>query len=501
LAGKCLCVEGKCPSGFETGVRAEKFRERQYFFSRREEMKNFLTAALIPICLAVAGLLALLFVFGGDSSQGLTERLPGFDGTPEQMMLEGARAAVSGQLVTFDGVASKLSGSWPCFRGADFDNISRSDVGLAGDWAADGPAVLWSVDLGEGYAGPAVLNGRVYVVDYDMQVKADAVRCFSFDDGAEIWRYSYPVKIKRNHGMSRTVPAVNENFLVAMGPKCYVTCLDSQSGDYLWSIDLVNEYGTKVPLWYAGQCPVIEEGRAILAPAGEALMIAVDCETGQIVWESENPNDWEMTHSSIMPMDFAGEHFYVYCGGGGVAGVSADDGRILWQTDAWKMRTNVPSPVVVGGGLIFLSAGYNQGCLMLQLNETNGQITAETIFRLEADVFGADQQTPIFYNGFIYGVRPDEQMVCLDVQGNVIWTSGPESKFGYGPFMIADDLMFIMNDEGLLTLAQVSADGYEQLGQWKVLTGHESWGPMAIASGRLIVRDFTTMVCLDVAQY
>jgi len=52
-----------------------------------------------------------------------------------------------------------------------------------------------------------------------------------------------------------------------------------------------------------------------------------------------------------------------------------------------------------------------------------------------------------------------------------------------------------------LTLAQVSADGYNQLGQWKVLTGHESWGPMAIASGRLIVRDFTTMVCLDVGRY
>lgn len=464
-------------------------------------MKNFLTPALIPICLAVAGLLALLFVLGGDSTQGLTERLPGFDGTPEQMTVEGGRAAVTGQLFTFDGVASKLSGSWPRFRGADFDNISRGDVGLAGDWPADGPLVLWSVDLGEGYAGPAILNGRVYVVDYDMQAKADAVRCFSLDNGAEIWRYSYPVKIKRNHGMSRTVPAVNENYLVAMGPKCHVTCLDSQTGDYLWSIDLVTEYGTKVPLWYAGQCPVIEEGRAILAPAGKALLIAVDCETGQIVWESENPNDWKMTHSSIMPMEFGGRRFFVYCASGGVVGVSADNGQILWQTDAWKMRTNVPSPVVAGDGLIFLSAGYNQGCMMLQLSEADGMISAEMVFRLEADVFGADQQTPIFYNGFIYGVRPDEQLACLDVQGNVIWTSGPESKFGMGPFMIADDLMFIMNDEGLLTLAQVSVEGYEQLGRWKVLAGHESWGPMAIASGRLIVRDFTTMVCLDAAQY
>ena len=455
---------------------------------------------LIPTALAAFGALALLFSLSLNTTDGLLPRLPGLDGTPEQVAAQQLPVELSGQLVTFDGVPSQLTGSWPRFRGADFDNISKEDVRLRTSWP-DGPEVLWSIDLGEGYAGAAVHGGHVYVVDYDMQAKADAIRCFSLDDGAEIWRYFYPLKIKRNHGMSRTIPAVTDDFLVAVGPKCHVTCLNPQTGEFIWSIDLVAEFGTKVPLWYAGQCPLIEDGKAIIAPGGSALLIAVDCTTGNIVWASENPNDWKMTHSSIMPMDFAGEHFYVYCASGGVAGISADDGRILWQTDAWKMRTNVPSPVVAGDGLIFLSAGYNQGCMMLKLSETNGQIAAETVFRLEADVFGADQQTPIFYNGYIYGVRPDRQLACLDLEGNVLWTSGPESKFGLGPFMIADDLMFIMNDEGLLTLAQVSVNGYEQLGQWKVLSGHESWGPMAIASGRLILRDFTKMVCLDVAQY
>jgi outer membrane protein assembly factor BamB len=30
--------------------------------------------------------------------------------------------------------------------------------------------------------------------------------------------------------------------------------------------------------------------------------------------------------------------------------------------------------------------------------------------------------------------------------------------------------------------------------------GNESWGPMAFVSGRLIVRDLTRMVCLDVME-
>jgi outer membrane protein assembly factor BamB len=463
-------------------------------------MRKNLITILTPLLLAVVGVLALAITFMQDSTQDLALRLPGFDGTPEHIPTNSQPTKVSGQLFKFDGVPSQLTGSWPRFRGADFDNISKENIRLKRSWDAEGPEILWSIDLGEGYAGAAVLNGRVYVIDYEMEAKADAIRCFSLDDGAEIWRYSYPLKIKRNHGMSRTASAVTEDFLVAMSPKCHVTCLNSQTGEFFWSIGLVAEYGTKVPLWYAGQCSLIEDGKAIIAPGGRSLIIAVDCSTGQIVWESENPNDWKMTHSSIIPMDFAGEHFYVYCGSGGVAGISANDGKILWETDAWKMRTNVPSPVIVGDGLIFLSAGYNQGCMMLQLTETDEHITAQTVFKLEADVFGADQQTPIFYNGYIYGIRPDEQLACLDIDGNVIWTSGPESKFGLGPFMIADDLMFIMNDEGLLTLAEVSVNGYNQLGQSKVLQGHESWGPMAIASGRLIVRDFTKMVCLDVSE-
>jgi len=50
-------------------------------------------------------------------------------------------------------------------------------------------------------------------------------------------------------------------------------------------------------------------------------------------------------------------------------------------------------------------------------------------------------------------------------------------------------------DEAVLLTGEVSLDG---LATAKVLAGHESWGPMALAGDRLIVRDLTTMRCLDV---
>ena len=134
---------------------------------------------------------------------------------------------------TFDGKPSALPGSWPRFRGERFDGIGLPGVPLARRWPSGGPKKLWQIELGEGHAGAAVFAGRVYVHDYDRAKADDAVRCFSLDDGREIWRFSYPDNVKRNHGMSRTVPAVTEKYLVTMGPKCHVSCLDPYTGKLL----------------------------------------------------------------------------------------------------------------------------------------------------------------------------------------------------------------------------------------------------------------------------
>lgn len=305
--------------------------------------------------------------------------------------------------------------------------------------------------------------------------------------------------------MSRTVPSVTEKCIVTLGPKCHVTCLDSMTGEFRWMLNLVKDFNTVVPDWYAGQCPLIEDDKAIIAVGGGVLMMAVDCETGEIIWESPNPHGWVMTHSSILPMDFAGARMYVYCASGGVVGISAEDGSILWENTEWTIRVaNVPSPVVAGEGLIFLSGGYNAGSMMLQLTQQDGKISAQPVFRLEPEVFGAEQQTPVFYDGHIYGIRPDKQLVCLDLNGQVVWTSPSTHHFGnrgLGPYTIANGLIYVMDDSGTLTLVEATATGYVQLAEAKVLEGPESWGPMAVASGRLIVRDLNRMICLDIAGH
>ena len=462
---------------------------------------KYILPKLIPAILIIVGVFLIFSLVNIDRDPALTQRLPGTDGTPQILPSSQQSIKITGKLASFDGVVSDLTGSWPEFRGPNRDAISPENFSPLLEWPEAGPRQIWQIDVGEGYAGAVVFKGRVYIVDYDRQNQSDLIRCLSLDDGKDIWNYSYPVKVKRNHGMSRTVPVVTDDYLIAIGPKCHVTCLDSDTGEYKWMIDLESEYGTKVPPWYAGQCPLIDNGRLILAPGGENLMIALDPLTGNEIWKSENPNNWAMTHSSITPVEFASKRMYVYCGSGGVAGISADDGKILWETNEWKIRiATVPTPIVVGEGLIFFSGGYNAGSVMLKLTEKDGQITPDVLFRLDAKIFGSPQQTPIFYQGHIYGVRPDGQLVCLDLQGNILWSSSAAHKFGLGPYVIANGLIYVMNDDGLLSLAKAQSSGFELLTQGQVLGGHDAWGPMAIASGRLILRDLTKMVCLDISK-
>ncbi|HNS70734.1 MAG: PQQ-like beta-propeller repeat protein [Verrucomicrobia bacterium] len=432
----------------------------------------------------------------------MAKRVPGTDHDPGSETGARANPVLAGKLLRSEGQPANLPGAWPQFRGPQRDAISAEAVSLERSWAPGQPRELWAIDVGEGYAGPVILNGRVYLMDYDRDQQQDALRCLSLADGREIWRYSYPVRVKRNHGMSRTVPVVTDQLVVAIGPKCHVVALNSITGELLWGLDLTRQFGATVPPWYAGQCPLLDQGAVILAPGGDdALLLAVEAQTGKVLWRTPNPHGWKMTHSSVMPMEFDGQRMYVYCASKGVVGVSAQDGSLLWETPDWKISiATVPSPLPLDGGRLFLTGGYNAGSLMLQLANDGGRLAPRTLFKLAPEVFGATQHTPIRYHDHLYGVRADGKFVCLTLDGKVAWASGSGQQFGLGSFILANGLILAMNDSGLLRLIEALPQKYTLLAQAQVLKGRESWAPLALAGGRLIVRDLTRMVCLEVGR-
>ena len=99
---------------------------------------------------------------------------------------------------------------------------------------------------------------------------------------------------------------------------------------------------------------------------------------------------------------------------------------------------------------------------------------AEILFRLTSEQFGSTQHTPILYQGYIYGVRPDGQLLCLDPDGNERWASGGAYKFGNGSYIIVGSIIYVLNDSGLLSRVEATPEEFRLIDQTQVLDGHES---------------------------
>ncbi|OHD55158.1 MAG: hypothetical protein A2096_08145 [Spirochaetes bacterium GWF1_41_5] len=401
----------------------------------------------------------------------------------------------------YDGSFSdELKESWPGFRGKAHDNISREN-GIISRLNKSNIKLLWEISLGEGYAGAAIAHGAAYILDYNSAMRQDQLRVFSMDNGKEIWRRAYKVSIKRNHGMSRTVPAVSGNYCVTIGPKCHVMCVNAKNGDFLWGIDLAKEYKSEVPLWYTGQCPLLDNELAIIAPGGDALLIGVELKTGKIRWKTPNPQKYVMSHASVIPMNINNKKVYTWCAGGAFIGTD-ENGTLLWETTLWNHKVVSPSAVQFSANKIILTAGYGAGSAIFIINR---DFSINRLAEIPKSVFACEQHTPVFYNNHLFTVNPADsgasrkQLICMDTGGKVRWTSG-EYRFGLGPFFTVDDKIFVLDDNGILTMVSADPVNFNILGQAKILDGREAWAPMALAGGRLLVRDFTMMRCYDIKE-
>src|SRR6266478_301038 len=57
-----------------------------------------------------------------------------------------------------------LAADWPQWRGPARNSISQ-ETGLLKEWPKGGPKLLWQLkDIGDGYATPAVVGARLYML-------------------------------------------------------------------------------------------------------------------------------------------------------------------------------------------------------------------------------------------------------------------------------------------------------------------------------------------------
>lgn len=472
-------------------------------------MKNKHIISLITLLTSLIYISLILYWHLYTPDYKLTVHNPGADNRPEGATRKADDVIIGEFFMKYADISSEITGKWSRFRGEKSDNkiITSEIINLTDE---DFP-ILWSVETGEGHAAPVIYNGKVYFLDYNEQLSSDALRCFDLITGTELWRRWYRVPMKRNHGFSRTIPAIGDNYIITIGPEGHVMCCDPTSGIMKWSLDMKKEFETEIPFWYTGQCPLIDNNSLILAPAGKEILIAgFDCQTGQILWTTPNTLNYKMSHSSIIPMTMNGKKMYVYIGVGGICGVSAekeDIGVLLWETNGWQPSVIAPSPVQVTSNQIFVVAGYGMGGALLQINRQNDKWTASIIEQHKpADGLSSEQQTPVFHNNVLISVMPKDgggnrgRLVCYNPSNlrSPVWVSAADERFGLGPYILINNYLFILKEDGEFYVYEILHQKMKLIKKQRIMDGIDAWGPMAYADGMLIVRDAFNVKCLKI---
>jgi outer membrane protein assembly factor BamB len=395
--------------------------------------------------------------------------------------------------------AAPAAADWPQFRGPQRDNISR-ETGLARKWTAAGPKVLWSVPVSQGYAGAAIVAGRVYHHDYDEAKNEWCVNCRNFTDGKLVWQFREQREIRPNHAITRTVPSVDARSVFSLDPKAVLHCLDVKTGKQVWRKNLVADYKATIPSWYNGQCPLMESDRLIIATGGAAILVAIDKATGKDIWRTPNAGNLLMSHSSVMPATLGGVKQYLYGTLKGPLGVAASDGKLLWEFPRKFNVALAPSPLAVGGDCVFLTGSYDAGSVMVRLKKNGAAFEPEPVFDMKTNEWNSEVHTPIVHKGHMFAVGKKKRglFTCLTMDGKQVWTTEGKASFGLGSYMMADGMFFVMEgDTGKLHMIEASTTGFNELGVAQVLSGQEVWSPMALSGGRMVLRDLTKMVCVD----
>lgn len=472
--------------------------------------KKIITGITVGVILLYTGILIGWHLY--DPYKELTVQAPGADNRPEGL----ARAANDVVIGEFfmkyeEDFSSGLTGTWSSFRGADATNIITTQEQINTSSSEEFP-VLWSIETGEGHAAPVIHKGKAYFLDYNEQLSSDALRCFSLETGVELWRRWYRVPIKRNHGFSRTIPVVSDNYIITIGPEGHIMSCHPETGDLQWTLDMKKQFSTEVPFWYTGQCPLVDGNTLILAPAGEEVLFAgVNCQSGEVLWSTPNTLGFKMSHSSVRLMELSGKKTYVYIGIGGICGISAeedDKGTLLWNTGKWQPSVIAPSPLQIAPNKIFLVAGYGNGGALLQVDRAGSNWTAHIVDQYKPNEgLASEQQTPILYNNMLISIIPKDggslrgrlvYHATSDLR-NPVWTSSSEERFGLGPYLLINNTLFVFKDEGELYVYEVQPRSMKLLKKQVVIEdGADAWGPMAYADGMLIVRDAHTVKCLKV---
>ncbi len=425
---------------------------------------------------------------------------------------------------------------WPQWLGPKRDSVWR-EAGIIKKMPKDGPKVLWRQPVAEGYAGPAVANGKVYVVDWVRDTKTERpknafaaaqlpgterVLCFDSKTGKEIWTYSYDCPYRVSYAAGpRCTPMIHDGKVYTLGTMGHLFCLEADTGKVIWSKNFTKDYEAKVPLWGFSGHPLVDGEKLICIVGGKtnSMVVTFDKNSGKQLWTALQTLDATHGPGYCTPViaEVGKTRQVIVWYPEAVSGVDPESGKVYW-TQPFQLKSGmaIATPRVYGDR-VFLSAFYN-GPMMLQLSQENPGARVlwkarDGITERKTDGLHAVMCTPFLRDGYIYGVCSYGQLRCLKIDsGERIWedlaaTGGKEERWGNAFLVQHEDRVFVFNEHGYLILASLTPDGYEEIGRIKILEPTNPlanrpvvWMHPAFANKCVYARNDKELVCVDLSE-
>ncbi len=393
-----------------------------------------------------------------------------------------------------------LASDWPQYLGPTRNAVS-TETGIKRSWPAGGPEVLWTVEMGEGFGAAAVSEGKVYVLDRDGD-RGDIFRVLDLMTGNQEWTFAYDAPGKLDRGGSRAVPTVDGDYIYICGSFGHFHCLNKQTHKVVWSKNVWKDFsGADVPRWGIAQNPLIYDDLVILASMTEKVgVVAYDKITGEQKWTSRGARG-KAGYMSPKIVKIGGEDHLtiVLSSDDPVQGLDPKTGKELWSFGGWKCGIPIPNVTEIGDGRLFITGGYRAGSAMFKVEKKSDSYAVSQIFK--TDEFGTHVHPAILVDGYLYGHCSTNEtrdgLMCLSLDGKVMWKTGRDPLFDKGGFILVDGLFLSVDGHrGWLYMIEPSPEGFKELSKAKLLDTQMCWGPLALSDGKLIIRDQKQMRCV-----
>ena len=433
--------------------------------------------------------------------------------------------------VTFASAALHAD-DWPQWLGAQRDGVWR-ETGIVETLTTKGFTYRWRTPIGGGYSGPAVANGRVYLMDRQLATGttnpanafargaipgAERVLCLNEADGKIVWQHTYDCAYTVSYASGpRVTPAVRDGKVYTLGSEGNLLCLDAAKGTVLWSRDFKKEFGLKTPTWGFAGHPLVDGKKLICLAGGEgSVAVAYDKDTGKELWRALTAK--EPGYAPPMIYEFAGKRQLILWHPESVNALDPETGKVFWthsHTPSVRFGMTIPSPRKIGD-LLFLTSFYN-GSLMLRVDSDKPTVVwqSQKVSEKDTDGLHSVMATPLIQDGHIYSPCSYGQFRCLKLEtGERLWetfapTSGKSERWGHA-FVIKHgekgNRSFLFSEKGDLIIARLTPEKYEEVSRARLIEPDNRdarrnvvWSHPAFANKSLYARNDKEIVCVSLA--